>query len=289
MPTWALYLDETGDTRGHSLPLKQGQTPVFTLGGVALPLYLWREFDREYLYLKREFFQQEIDKSSKDDTAWEAKGNNLIAPRNAASERNKIFTYRVLDKIKEFDGKIFSVNFLKSARDPISSVSIYTKALQIMAERFDIFLRENNAKGVIIIDSRMAHTKKGSGLDYSVAKSYLSFIFGNEQGRQLKQIIEAPLFADSALTAGLQVADIVAALIYADIYQHRISPDGENKECGFVDYRHVKRHGKLLNELEFKSQKKYDSRQIFGHRTLDHRDHIASQQEIQKLRNKFHK
>lgn len=289
MPTWALYLDETGDARGHSLPLKQGQTPVFTLAGVALPLHLWREFDRDFLYLKREFYQKEIDTSSKDDTSWEAKGNNLIAPRNANSERNKIFTYRVLDKVKEVDGKLFSVNFLKSSLTPISSVSIYTKALQIIAERFDIFLRESSSKGIMIVDSRMAHTKKGSGLDYSVAKSYLSFIFGNEQGRQLKQIIEAPLFADSALTAGLQVADIMAALIYADIYQNKVAPDGENKECGFIDYRHVKRHGKLLHDLEFKSQKRYESRHIFGRRTIDHRDDVASQQELKKLKNKFQK
>lgn len=287
MPKWALYLDEVGDSRSHSRLLKSNQTPIFTLGGVALPLDMWRVIDRDFLYLKREFFEKEIERSSKDDTVWEIKGNDLIAPRNSTSERNRVFTHRVLDKVGSVDGALFSVNFLKSVSDPLSSVSMYSKGLQIIAERFDIFLRENNQHGVIIMDSRMAHTKKGSGLDYNVAKSYLSFVFGNEQGRQLKRIVEAPLFADSALTAGLQIADIVAALMYADAYQWKIAPDGRDKEMGYVDYTHIRRFRDELKNLEFKAKGKYDGRPVFGRRILDHRDDIPSNSQLLKLQNRF--
>ena len=93
------------------IPVQKGTTPVFTLGGVILPIDRWREYDRAYLYLKREFFAAEIDRSSKIDCVWEAKGNELLAPRNAASERNKVFCYRVLALIKQFGGRVFGRDF----------------------------------------------------------------------------------------------------------------------------------------------------------------------------------
>ena len=201
MAEWALYLDEAGSTGEHQIPLQPGQTPLFSLGGVVLPFDRWREYDRKYLYLKRQFFRTEMDRSPKEDTVWEVKGSDLLSPRNRNSDRNRNFCYRVLDLIKEFDGRCMGVTFLKSAERPMSRASIYTKALQIIAERYDIFLQERSNTGLFILDSRMAHTKKGNGLDYTVAISYLSYVFGNHEGRRLLRILEAPLFADSSLTA----------------------------------------------------------------------------------------
>jgi len=112
MPEWALYLDESGDARPHGVPLRQGQMPVFTLSGVALPLNMWREYDRKYLALKRLFFANEIERSSKVASTWEFKGNRGIAPRNKDSERNRTFAYRTLDLVRECYGKLFAQHHL---------------------------------------------------------------------------------------------------------------------------------------------------------------------------------
>ena len=278
MAAWALYLDETGTTDRHSIPLSKSMTPMFTLAGVILPVDRWRDYDRAFLRLKRDFFAKEIDASSKIDAVWEIKGSKLFSPRNADSERNKVFVYKVIDLIKSFDGSVVGVNFLKSVRDPMARSSIYTKGLQILAERFDVFLRERDSKGFMIIDSRMAHMRKGSGVDYTVAVSYLSYIFGNDEGRQLKKIVEAPMFADSGITAGLQIADIISGLIYADTYQHKLSPGGGDKEVGFLNYAHCQKFHAQLNDVVFQSRNKYGPRRLFGIRTIDHRDHVLSRQ-----------
>ena len=104
MAKWALYLDESGATEAHHLPLKNGETPVFTLGGVTLPCDSWRNYDREFLYLKREFFAKEINAPSQNDTIWEAKGNYLLGPRNKESIRNRMFVFRMMDLVRKFDG-----------------------------------------------------------------------------------------------------------------------------------------------------------------------------------------
>lgn len=271
MVDWALYVDESGSPERLDLPVAKGQTPVFTLAGVALPLDRWRDYDRDYLRLKTQFFRKEIDQSSKTHHTWEVKGNYLFAPRNAGSDRNSVFSHRVLDLIQHYNGAIIAVSFIKDHKRNTSAKSLYTKGLQILSERFDIFLRENNSRGIMIVDSRMAHMNPGQGVDYTVAQSYLSFVFGNEEGQQLKRLSEAPLFADSAITAGIQIADIVAALVYANNYQLKISPEGGDPSQGILDYRHVRRFWPRLNETQFQSEKEYQGRTIYGLRTVDHR------------------
>lgn len=287
MIQWALYLDETGRPDPHTIPVKIGDTPVFTLGGVVLPIDRWREFDRAYLYLKREFFAAEIERSSKIDCVWEAKGSDLLAPRNADSERNKVFCYRVLDLIKNFGGKVLGVTFLKSVKSPMARTSIYTKGLQILAERFDIFLREVNSSGILIMDSRMAHTQKGGGLDYTVATSYLSFVFGNKEGQLLKRIIEAPLFADSGLTAGLQIADIAASMIYTNAYREKLAPDGSVPEFGYLDYTHTKRYWASLRDVVFQSAATSGGTRTFGLRNIDHSDGFVAPAKLVALADRF--
>jgi hypothetical protein len=273
MHTWALYLDESGDANSHSLPVAVGTTPVFALAGVALPLSQWRTYHAEYSALKMQFFKNEIEKSSKSQHQWELKGNRLIAPRNADSQRLADFAHKTIDLAENHAGRLFSVAFLKCATKPTSHASMYTKALQILAEAFDIFLREkaDDARGLIILDSRMAHLQKGSGLDYTVATSLLSYIFGNEQGRQLKRLQEAPMFADSTITSGIQIADVIAALMYANAYRSHLSPHGAEKGMEYLSYAHVERFWTHLLKLKFQSKSQYNGFYKSGFRVFDHR------------------
>ncbi|WP_397404480.1 hypothetical protein [Phenylobacterium sp.] len=133
----------------------------------------------------------------------------------------------------------------------------------------------------------MAHMRKGAGLDYSVAVSYLSFIFGNPDGRLLKRLIEAPLFADSGLTAGLQIADIVAALVYTNTYREKLAPAGADSPRGYLDYRHTKRFYPPLKKLVFESQQSFGGAPMFGLRTLDHRDGVAHDKDLEVLGKQF--
>lgn len=62
MSTCVLYVDESGDVRKHDIPLKNGQTPIFTLTGLAFALKDWRDIDRELLRIKKLFLKQNFQK-----------------------------------------------------------------------------------------------------------------------------------------------------------------------------------------------------------------------------------
>ena len=132
-------------------------------------------------------------------------------------------------------------------------------ALQYLVERFQLFLEErpSDEEGMMIVDSRVKN------LDQVVAQSHLSFVFGHVTGKTCDRILEAPLFADSTLTAGLQVTDIVGSCIYTNFYLRNCQVPGA------LDYSHISYCWQDLKDMEFKSAKLYDGYPKNGFRVID--------------------
>jgi len=260
MATCILYVDESGDVRKHDLPLKNGQTPIFTLTGLALPLVRWRDIDRDFLALKYRFFRPEIERSSKRPEHFEIKGNSLCSPRNKDSRRRQFYIRSLCGMVNSYEGKLFCVTVIKCPSHPAPATSIYTSSLQYMVERFNAYIAEHpiHDKGLIIADS----TKR---FDFQVASSHMSFIFGSETGRLLTNIYEAPLFADSRLTAGLQIVDNLGSVIYSNHYHYYC-----RSVEGACSYEHMAQHWERIKTLEFHSKKEYDGYQMYGFRVINH-------------------
>jgi hypothetical protein len=254
------YVDESGSPEGHHEPLRNGETPIFTLNAIALHKERWRLFGARFLALKQRYYRTEVGTGR--PLYHEVKGSSLVAPRNRGSRRNLAFLKDVLRLCDEQNVRAFSIIFLKDNVNPTGKASLYTMALQYLVERFQSFLEEKDEHphGLIIVDSRVHN------LDLNVAKSHQSFVFGNEIGRACDRILEAPLFVDSKLTVGVQVADIVGALVYATYYA---------RNCMFVpgalDYSHVASSWPRLDALQFVSQHLYDGYTRRGFRLIDFR------------------
>lgn len=253
-----LYVDEAGSPEGHHEPLLNGETPIFTLNCVSFGEDNWRHLDRDYVHLKRLFFAKEIGPRKAE--FYEIKGNSLVKPHQKRSKRRHQFVREVLSLCMNYNATFFSIVFIKDPNKPTSKKSLYTMALQYLVERLQIFLEEQTQpeNGIIIIDSRMHN------LDLEVAESHLSFIFGHQTGRTCDKVLEAPLFADSRLTVGLQVTDIVGSCIYANFYQ---------RNCMFVpgslDYSHMAYAWQYLSTMEFKSVGLHEGFTKNGYRIID--------------------
>jgi hypothetical protein len=269
MSTCVFYIDEAGSPEGHHVPIKEGETPIFTLAALAFPLDEWRERDRSFLSLKRKFFPDYLGKTEKRAEEYEIKGNELTAPRSISSTRKQEFNKKTLKYIADHRGVGFGVTFLKNCSHPTSSMSMYTQALQILVERFSNFISDSSdyKNAILICDSRMKGMKE-KGLDISVARSHMSYIFGNETGRQFTNILEAPLFADSRLTVGLQLVDIFASNLFTSQYCYNHLgeiPGGE-------DYSHVSKYWPLIKNLQFQSKQQVNGYTLFGYKTIDFRE-----------------
>jgi hypothetical protein len=260
MATCVFYIDEAGSPEGHTIPLKNGQTPLFSLGAVAFNLNDWRVLDRQFLALKRHYFPDWLSASSQRDEYYEIKGNELTAPRSASSERKHAYLGAVLSFIKDNGGVCFGVTTIKNQHRPAPAKSIYTCSLQILAERFHQYLIESQQydNAILVCDSRKGMGRKQ---DIVVVKSYMSYIFGHSIGRTFIKLSEAPFFADSRVTAGLQISDNFTSTLFTYNYTHNI-----HLKEGFIDYSHMQRYWPILNQLEFKSSQS----RLFGFRKITH-------------------
>ena len=214
------YVDESGDTNPHHEPLLDGETPLFCLSAVALPADRWRDYDRSVFALKRTYFRAEMAAyvaavPGRRPEHFEIKGNDLIKPSHAGDRRRQIYMRKVLALCTRLNTKFFCAIWRKDSINPTNPQAIYTRSLQVLAERFQFHCVASGDDGMIVADSRTRH------LDLQVAASHLSYVFGHNTGRTLTRLMEAPMFADSALSAGLQIADVVGAAIFANYYQRR--------------------------------------------------------------------
>ena len=252
------YIDESGSPESHHEPLLNGETPIFTLNSLCVHENNWRNLDRDYLRLKKRFFAKEI--GNKSPEYYEIKGNELTGPHNRTNDRDHAFLKQVISLCNRYNIFTFSIILVKNPANPTPKKSLYTMALQYLVERFHAFLEESadSGSGLMIVDSRMKN------LDIEVAKSHLSFVFGHETGRTYNKIIEAPMFADSRLTVGLQITDIIGSCIFTDYYC---------RNCmfipGAIDYSHMLAYWPDLFSLQFKSRNLYDGFQRNGYRLID--------------------
>ena len=214
------YVDEGGDPHPHREPLLQGGTPLFCLSAVAVHASRWRELDRALFQLKRAYFSREMQGFTARNPDmrpehYEVKGRQLVKPSHAGSRRNRVFTFKILDLAQQLDVRLFAAVWQKNPANPVDAMSMYTQGLQVLAERFHHHCAQAGELGVIVADGRTRN------LDFQVAASHLSYIFGNPVGRNYTTLVEAPMFVDSVLSAGVQLADLLGSCIYGCYYHRR--------------------------------------------------------------------
>jgi Protein of unknown function (DUF3800) len=264
---YIFYVDESGSPKGHDLPLKDGQSPIFVLSALAFQSTRWRALDRAYLKLKVDFFQDEL-RGRRPETH-EIKGSDIIGPHNRDSQRRHAFARKAFQLCRANQGRAFAVIIKKSAVDPTPQTSMYTMALQYLVERFQCFLDETSkgltvglptedSHAVIIADSRL------NNLDLNVAISHSSYIFGNAIGQTCTRIIEAPTFTFSQLSVGLQLTDIFASFTYGRAYRRHC-----NGIAGGKDYSHLDYFGEYSDRMEFRSEHEYNKHRVNGYRFID--------------------
>lgn len=280
------YVDESGNTSPHHEPLLDGETPLFCLSALALRSSAWREYDRRFLNLKRRYFPSEMASHAASSRSgrpeyYEVKGHELFKPSHWR-HRERVFVWKLFELCRAQQAKFFAAIWRKDAVNPTNPQSMYTHSLQILAERFQLYCEASNEEGVIVSDSRTRT------LNLGVATSYLSYVFGHDTGRSLIRLVEAPMFADSTLCAGLQLADIIGSCIYCYYYQRRCgyvpglfdgdrlvlpgSVEASRDRCEArtpaIDYGHCRQYEDVLSEFQWRREGFVPGQTNFGYREV---------------------
>jgi len=221
-----MYLDESGDTGTLSLVDKRMQ-PTFCISGIIIPESRLMQISHEWVDIKKQFYPKLCSHGRRWD--WhtiEIKGNEIrSAIRSSSRKRRHAFGFidKTIDLLKSHNCAIVSRVCIKTPGIIFKGNSVYTSSVQALCENFQEYLLLNNAKGVVVADSRSQKP------NVAVAHSIFTMRVGNS-GDSYPNMADVPLFGHSDNHAGLQIADIIASSLITPIcINHCVPRDQKNK------------------------------------------------------------
>lgn len=211
-----LYIDESGDTSS----LNQGGSKVLVLTGCIVDERDKREIEIKFRAIKKKYYQNE---------EVEIKSNYLRYANPKITDKEKQSPIKLYDQ-ERYDALQLDIQgFLKNI--PITIISVvmdkkgywtkypsqnpYHTAYIFLMERFQTFLTYKDTLGLCIIDPREGRVVDKRNIDRELNDVHRLLQW--EKGgfwKPCPRIIEKVLFSDSALTTGIQVADLFCYPIY---------------------------------------------------------------------------
>lgn len=221
-----VYLDEFGhDGRYISREDKRFKTsPIFGLGGFALPVVRIRGFATWFYQLKCHLLDWEIKQTREHPAKWEKKGSALYTIENIEKYPElRQATNRLINKIKREDGFIFYQGLEKyNPKFGHNSKSPYKTTLSKSLRKLDEAFRRERDTFTLMLDEHQIRAE--------IVEAASKTMFGEEG---VISLIEPPIQAESHLFQTLQCADWICGLL-GRLGAYRVRPD-EYKDFASAD------------------------------------------------------
>lgn len=234
-----VYLDEFG----HIGPFvsrqdkKYNTSPVFGLGGIALPLEEIRYFSSFFYQLKCELLSWELSQATVPAYQWEKKGAALYTTQNVQKYKElRRATFRIMNRIKRGQGFVFYYGLEKwKDQTQHSPEGIYLFVLRKCIRRLNAFCYRQKATFTLLLDAidsdQNGARRKFRQEGIRVAGSEM---FGIHNGLSCRYLMEPPYQLESHLFQNLQCADWFCGLLNRYL-SYKVLPD-QYPDYGIFEY-----------------------------------------------------
>lgn len=213
-----VYLDEFG----HIGPFvsrqdaKHNTSPIFGLGGIALPLEEVRSFSSFFYRLKCDLLSWELSQTSVPAYQWEKKGSALYTTQNVQKYQElRRATFRIMNRIKRAQGFVFYYGLEKwKAQGEHSPEGIYLFVLRNCICRLNAFCYRQQATFTLLLDA-IDSDETGARRKFrqSGVRVAGSEMFGTHEGLTCRCLMEPPYQLESHMFQNLQCADWFCGLL----------------------------------------------------------------------------
>ena len=207
------YVDESGDT-GPFDPGERNSQPIFLLCALMLDQGDLESLTREIIQLKQVHFPSYGQGVAHwhDWIKVEVKGANLrraLREGHRDSRRHMMgFLDQVLSLLERHGIRLAARVYVKQPKVEFKGASVYSSAIQRIAQAFEDSLMKSNEKGVIVLDSR------NKVKNVPVSHGLFTWNFSSH-GSAYHYLAELPLFGHSENHALIQLADWVGSAFLA--------------------------------------------------------------------------
>jgi len=170
-----------------------------TFSAVLIPDQKYRELDRKLFDLKQVFWKVE---NSYD---MELKGRHLLSERAISLPKNREFVSQMIYLYKEVEAVVFAVvqhGTLTLASESKRLPNLYRALLW----RVNTFMQEKfpEDRAIFFFDGIDHETNR------KIAISFNNFMHRHHWGKGYQHVLPTPFFADSKVSPGIQLADVLA-------------------------------------------------------------------------------
>lgn len=215
LPMRLVFLDEFGHigpfvSKDHP---KYKTSPVCGLSGLILPEERVRHFSTWFYQLKHTLFPAEIADSSRHESAWEKKGNEIFTAGHIYKAKKRL--YSVMNEIRSCGGILFYHGIEKyEVPDTSNPIGLYATvlvhALHALNDYCEADLHENF---IVVLDE---HNSRLALLENAMRAMY-----GKDD--PVRRLIQPPFQAESHLYQTVQAADWLSSVIGA-LWAYRAQP-----------------------------------------------------------------
>lgn len=190
-----VFIDESG----HPRPTDSTKRPVLLAACIK---------ETDIRQINRYIYKTKLDIFEKSDV--EIKATNLINKKTLTQKysKNKEFVDKIMSIIPQFNVKIFAVIMEKPDFNPYIKDGILPKQYFYMLKRIELFCQNHNyPMSMVIFDEQDRNEDK------KISIAFNNFLYQSSLGKTFEKILEVPLFANSQITNGIQLADLMAGIV----------------------------------------------------------------------------
>lgn len=220
-----VFIDESG----HPHPKDSTTRPI--LVSVCLPESRHRDVSRQLFSLKRNLLGRE---------EYELKGTKLLRPKVfEAKPRKRELVESVFDLVRNTDLVLFAIIMERPSTKPLIPEGTLPNQYRFLLQRINAFMEQSakpNDMAILIFDGQGT-----AGIPGGLGPGISRYLFRHREGQSWSRILDTPLFVDSKITPGIQLADVMASCIrqYEENELFRVNPGTDLFLCALQRYYRI--------------------------------------------------
>jgi hypothetical protein len=212
--------------------------PKTTFGAVLIERERYRDLDKGVFELKQHFFkvQRGFD--------LELKGRFLLGERKIILPKNREFIRQVLSLLKEHNVTVFAV-----VQDGIQNMTSLKTDANYLPNLYRHILRRINSFAETTSPEKLV-SLVFDGIDdatnHKIGRQIYNYFYLHRWGQGAKNILFHPFFADSKISAGIELADILAYCVNERYIGRRDYIEEFFQNFRELSYNHEQEPGKTM-------------------------------------------
>ena len=168
----------------------------------------------------------------------EMKGLNFLNRSVFKNRPERVaFVEEFFDTLLNLDVVIFAIVIERPSDTPQGDDNFLPHYFQYLVERIHLLADEHDEMATILFD--------GNGSNHGgLSRRFNSFLYRSNLGQQYTRITDSPFFVDSGITAGIQIADMVASVIR----QHHAEELHKGVPAGDTYLYSIRRYHRMIEQ-----------------------------------------